>query len=383
MKKILLWMMVAALSATMFIGCTPKEAAKPLLEIEGQAMGTLEEAKFFVYTMESQVGAESMAQPSPYGEGTFGDYVKEQALDTVIAINLATYIAKERGIQPTEEEITEAKTNAKSYFEQLDPEVVKNNGFTLEMFETIVTNYLYLDKLIENETDDSEIDQAQLQSDLEMYSFQDPKYAAIVKYGPEEAAISVRAKHILLKTIDDTGAPLSDDDIAAVKAKAEEVLAKAKANEDFNSLVAQYSEDTASVPQNGELTFTRGQMVTEFEEAAFSMQPGEVSDLVETRYGYHIIKLEEANITPTQEQIDANKQLVEDVTNQAKRAQKERIFEEQLETWKTEYNIVVNEEAWNAYEVTGQTKPGEQAPETSPEASPETSPESSEETPTE
>lgn len=380
MKKFVIWMMVAALSATMFIGCTPKKEA--LLEIEGQEAGTLEEAKFFVYTMESQVGAESMSQPNPYGEGTFGDYVKEQALDTVIAINLATYIAKEKGIQPTEEELTTAKANAKSYFEQLDPEVVKNNGFTLAMFETIVTNYLYLDKLIEAETDDSEIDQAQLQSDLEMYAFQDPRYAAIVKYGPEEAAISVRAKHILLKTIDDTGAPLSEEDIVAVKAKAEEVLAKAKANEDFNSLVVEYSEDTASVPQNGELTFARGQMVTEFEDAAFSMEVGEISELVQTTYGYHIIKLEEANIAPTQEQIDANNQLVEDVTKQAKRSQKERIFEEQIEVWKTEYNIVTNEELWNAYEVTGETKPGEET-EGASEVEPEASPEVTEETKTE
>lgn len=378
MRKILLWVMVAALSATMFIGCTPKKEA--LLEINGQDMGSLEEAKFFVYSMESQVGAESMAQPSPYGEGTFGDFVKEQALDTVIAINLATFIAKERGLEPTAEELQTAKDNAKSYFETLDAETIKNNEFNLAMFENIVTNYLYLDKLIENETDDSEIDQAQLESDLEMYAFQDPKYAAIKKYGPEEAAISVRAKHILLKTVDDTGVPLSEEEIAKAKATAEEVLAKAKANEDFNSLVQQYSQDTGSVPQNGEFTFTRGQMVTEFEEAAFSMQPGEISDLIETRYGYHIIKLEEANIAPTQEQIDANKQLVEEITNQAKRSQKERAFEEQIEVWKTEYNVVVNDALWNAYEVTGQTKSGEQAPDASPEASPEVSPETSEET---
>lgn len=77
---------------------------------------------------------------------------------------------------------------------------------------------------------------------------------------------------------------------AEVAEEAGAVLERARQGEDFAELAAEYSDDPGSVAQGGELGwFERGMMVLEFEEAAFSLQPGELSDLVETGYGYHII----------------------------------------------------------------------------------------------
>jgi len=97
---------------------------------------------------------------------------------------------------------------------------------------------------------------------------------------------TVEAAHILFK-VDN---PAKD---AEVKAKAEEVLKRAKAGEDFAALAKKYSEDTSNAGQGGYLgPFQRGQMVKEFEDAAFSLKPGEISGLVRTEdYGYHIIKV--------------------------------------------------------------------------------------------
>jgi peptidyl-prolyl cis-trans isomerase C len=110
----------------------------------------------------------------------------------------------------------------------------------------------------------------------------------------------VRARHILISTQPQPPGPnakpgeqpkaLSKDE---ARKKAEEVLAKARKGEDFAALAKQYSDDSSSKEKGGEYTFGRGQMVPEFEKAAFSMKPGEISDLVETQFGYHIIKLEE------------------------------------------------------------------------------------------
>jgi peptidyl-prolyl cis-trans isomerase D len=95
----------------------------------------------------------------------------------------------------------------------------------------------------------------------------------------------VRASHILLKT-----EGKNDED---VRKAAEEVLKKVKANGDFAALAKQYSEDT-SKDQGGDLgLFGKGRMVPEFEAAAFAMQPGQVSDLVKSQFGYHIIKVTE------------------------------------------------------------------------------------------
>ncbi len=94
----------------------------------------------------------------------------------------------------------------------------------------------------------------------------------------------VRASHILFKT-----GP--DKNEEAVRKKAEEVLAQVKAGGDFAELAKKYSEDT-SADKGGDLGFfSRGQMVPEFEEVAFSLPEGAVSDLVRTTYGFHIIKV--------------------------------------------------------------------------------------------
>ncbi len=100
----------------------------------------------------------------------------------------------------------------------------------------------------------------------------------------------VKASHILIKV--DEGA---DDAVRAEKkAFAEKLLERAKAGEDFAKLARENSDDAASAVNGGNLGyFTRGSMVKPFEQAAFSMKPGDISDLVETIFGYHIIKVEE------------------------------------------------------------------------------------------
>ena len=95
----------------------------------------------------------------------------------------------------------------------------------------------------------------------------------------------VHVRHILLKN--------AGKDDAAVKAAAEAILAKAKApGADFAKLATQYTEDEGSKDKGGEYDFFgRGTMVKEFEESAWSLQKDEISGLVKTEFGYHIIKL--------------------------------------------------------------------------------------------
>ena len=76
--------------------------------------------------------------------------------------------------------------------------------------------------------------------------------------------------------------------------KAQDILKRVRAGADFNALARQYSNDLGSSHNGGDLGWIgRGQMVKEFEDAAFALLPGQISDIVETQFGYHIIKVEE------------------------------------------------------------------------------------------
>jgi peptidyl-prolyl cis-trans isomerase C len=100
----------------------------------------------------------------------------------------------------------------------------------------------------------------------------------------------IRARHILIKV--EQGA--TEEDKKKRKAKTEEVLEKLKKGEDFAKLASEVSDDLGTKAKGGDLDFfAKGSMIPAFEEAAFALKPGELSNMVETEYGYHIIKLEE------------------------------------------------------------------------------------------
>jgi peptidyl-prolyl cis-trans isomerase D len=100
----------------------------------------------------------------------------------------------------------------------------------------------------------------------------------------------VRAGHILVKLAPDADEPAK----AAAHKKANDLLAKVKAGSDFAALAVKHSDDPGSAPGGGDLgLFPRGRMAPEFERAAFALEPGAVSDVVESPFGLHIIKVEE------------------------------------------------------------------------------------------
>jgi peptidyl-prolyl cis-trans isomerase D len=131
----------------------------------------------------------------------------------------------------------------------------------------------------------------------------------------------VRASHILLKT--------EGKDDAAVKKQAEDLLAKVKAGADFAQLATKFSEDEASKAKGGDLDFfPQGQMVPEFDQVAFSLKPGEISDLVKTQYGYHIIKVTDKKAAATKSLDEVRAQIEDQLKWDRAQAEAQRIADD-------------------------------------------------------
>ena len=119
----------------------------------------------------------------------------------------------------------------------------------------------------------------------------------------------VRASHILLN--------VAGKDEAAVRKQAEGVLAQVKAGGDFAELARKFSEDEGSKVNGGDLDyFSRGRMVPEFEAAAFALEPGQVSDLVRSQFGFHIIKVVDKKPAVTRSLDEVRAQIEEQLKRQ-------------------------------------------------------------------
>ena len=203
-----------------------------------------------------------------------------EAMDLMIEQQLLIQAADASGIVVTDEEvdaelaaIREPFNDDGEFERRLDTE-----SHTLESFRAHLRDMIaakrYLDDIRMKAMDVS--DEA-----LEKY-YRDNEYRLTL---PEQ----VRVRHVLL-----SWKPLGQpDDKKALYEQMQEILDKARAGEDFAQLATEYSDDSTRVNGGDVGLFRRGQMVPAFENAAFALQPGEISDIVETPFGLHIIKLEE------------------------------------------------------------------------------------------
>lgn len=151
----------------------------------------------------------------------------------------------------------------------------------------------------------------------------------------------IGAQHILIKTVDDNGAALPQDQITAARTKAEDILKRANAGEDFYTLMKEFSEDKqeGSDPEEYYL-FKAGEMVEEFETAAFALKENEISEIVTTEFGYHIIK--RINVTDDEKYFNEIKDTIKSNYLSGE-------IQKQYEEWKAGYEITVDDDYINSY----------------------------------
>lgn len=156
---------------------------------------------------------------------------------------------------------------------------VNQDGVLEELDLSPITRQQRNQRLVELLRDDAiEVDTVVTDEDVEAF------------YEEERPGERVRARHILLSVPDDA-TPAQQDSLRSL---AEDLRDRVQQGEDFAALAEEYSDDPGSAAQGGDLNyFARGTMVGPFEEAAFDLQPGEVSDVVETQFGFHVIRVDD------------------------------------------------------------------------------------------
>lgn len=257
----------------------------------------------FKVQYEQQFGTEVWEQET---EGRkFGDVAREKLLDMLIDEKLQMKKAAEIGITVTDDEIKSEIEKAKKYFDSEDKfnEFLKGQNMDLEYFKQSVKKELTINKLIEKLTEKV------VATDEDVKAYYDTH---------QDEFISVKASHILLDA----------------KEEAEKMLQRVKAGENFNELAKENSKDPTVKENSGELGyFKHGDMLEPFEKAAFAMNPGEISDIVQTDFGFHIIKVEDKKL---EEFEDIKEQIKGSILSDKKNSEYDKRLEEMRKNTKIE-----------------------------------------------
>lgn len=249
-KKILVIMAACAL---LLSGCSAG-SGKTAIEVGGSVI-TDKEIKFTAEKLMSSADVSSAA-----------DALKQSYLVAEIADKMGIELTDEEE-KTIRQEIASFKSNqgGKSAGDKL----LKSYGVDDSLLRAIIASSMYSDKIFE------ELD------------LTDPTDDELRQYFKDDF---LRAKHVLIMTTDSlTGEDIDDEAMAEAEKKANEVLEKAKNGENFDALIEEFNEDPGMASNEEGYFFTDKQMVSEFENATKSIQPGEFT-MCKSSYGYHIIQ---------------------------------------------------------------------------------------------
>ena len=264
-KKILIILALIVLATFTLAGCD-KATKDAVAKVNGDVISKTEfDKNFDMYkkVYEKQYGEDIMSKDAGNGM-TFEEVIKEQVLEKLILEKIILDYAEKNEIAVTEEEVNEQVNNYKEVLESKEKykEFLTENNMTEEYFKEGIKKEMIIDKYRVNYIEGLKIDEKEAKKHFEEN---------------KDNYIKVRASHILVET----------------EEKAKEVLEKINNGEDFHALAGKESIDTATSVKGGDLGYLVKGMIPEFDDTIFSLEPGEVSDVIASDYGYHIIKVEE------------------------------------------------------------------------------------------
>ena len=204
--------------------------------------------------------------------------LRDAVLTQMVERKLLLHEAEQSGIEVDKDEFEAQFSSLKSQFpnDEAFAEALSQRGYTEDMFKAEMAEIMTLQAFLEEEIS-SKIELSE--EELQTFYKENPEY-----FATEE---SVNASHILIELDEDADKAAEAD----AYGRMEDLAARIADGEDFAELAREYSEGP-SAPRGGDLgSFQRGSMVKAFEDAAFAMEPGEISDIIRTEFGLHLIQL--------------------------------------------------------------------------------------------
>jgi peptidyl-prolyl cis-trans isomerase C len=259
---------------------TPEAPPKPVpaqipdvvARVNGEAVSRAEFERA-VQALESRAGG-----PVPPEQR---DQVLRGVVDQLVGYRLLVQESKTRNVAVPDGDVDARMKEIQGQFPSEDAfkQLLAERKMTIEQVKSDARQDMAISKLIESEISSKIAVKAEQVADF--YAKNPDQF----KQGE-----SVRASHILIGVPRDADAAAK----AQARAKADQILKDVKAGKDFAALAKEHSSDPGSAANGGDLgAFQQGQMVGPFNDAAFSLAPGGISDVVETEFGFHIIKVAE------------------------------------------------------------------------------------------
>ncbi len=252
-----------------------------------------------------------------------------EALNYLISTRLLNQEANKQNFKVDQREVDVAVNTIKRRFpsEQNFLDALSEAQLTMEQFVNNVTNELKVQKLLEEKLG-SKIEEMSDEEALKYYNEHGEKFMQDEQ---------IRVHHILIK-VSETASP---EKIKNAKNRALRILGRIKKGEDFEKLARQYSEDPSALKSGDIGFFAQGDMIKAFEDASFALKIGEISDLVRTPLGFHIIRMDERKAS---QKIPFNEVKTE-IKLQLKQERSNMLFEKYVEELKSKANIQIRGEA--------------------------------------
>lgn len=347
-----------------FTSCSLKRNTPAVVTLGDRAITS---AEVMIYLLQAKEEFEKLGGPEVWeipkedftGGKTPQEVAKERALDNIIRDKILVKKADSLNVKLEDSVIQETKELAAEYFEKMPENIAEQYHITADIVEESFLDFRLATEVANSITSSYTPNETEISEVMLL----DTDYSKLMGHDAEEILTNVVLKRILINTTEmnanNERVPLSEEAQKEALNRINEAYQLAKSGQDFNTLIATYSEEDQVSTNNGEFRISLALLSDELREVVDSIQIGEVSKVVKTEYAYQIIKLMAIEKPSDDEIASYEEEFVtyeKEVRAKAEVTLRQQAFNEIYDEWKKEISITINDELWKAMSLPDKTE---------------------------